>query len=39
MHMYTHDRLWPDLSDLAASLGSKCNITDSDTGKVWLAQA
>ena len=32
MHMYTHDKLWPEMSDLAASLGSKCNIIDADSG-------
>jgi predicted deacylase len=30
--MYTHDRLWPQLSDLAALLGSECNIVDPDSG-------
>lgn len=30
--MYTHDKLWPEMSDLAASLGSKCNIIDADSG-------
>jgi len=32
MHMYTHDKLWPALSDLAIALGSECNILDSDSG-------
>ena len=32
MHMYTHDRLWAQLSDLSATLGSECNIIDSDSG-------
>ncbi len=32
MHMYTHDKLWPEMSDLAAALGSKCNIIDADSG-------
>lgn len=32
MHMYTHDRLWPQLSDLCAFLGSECNIIDGGTG-------
>jgi predicted deacylase len=26
MHMYTHDRLWPVVSDLAAELGSECHL-------------
>eukprot|EP01035_Chromulina_nebulosa_P026775 gene26775-35098_t len=26
MHMYTHDRLWPQMSDLAAEIGSHCTI-------------
>jgi len=26
MHMYTHDRLWPSVSDLAAELGSECHL-------------
>lgn len=26
MHMYTHTRLWPELSDLAAELGSECHL-------------
>lgn len=30
--MYTHDRLWPELSDLSASLGSKCNLLSPDSG-------
>ncbi len=32
MHMYTHDKLWPEMSDLAAALGSKCQIIDADSG-------
>jgi len=32
MHMYTHDKLWPALADLAAFLGSQCQIIDSDSG-------
>jgi uncharacterized protein len=26
MHMYTHDRLWPALSDLAAEIQSECHL-------------
>ena len=26
MHMYTHDRLWPSVADLAAELGSECHL-------------
>jgi hypothetical protein len=26
MHMYTHDRLWPALADLAAELQSECQL-------------
>ncbi len=26
MHMYTHDRLWPEMKDLSALLDSKCNL-------------
>ena len=26
MHMYTHDRLWPVVADLAAELGSECHL-------------
>lgn len=32
MHMYTHDRLWPQLADLCALLGSETNIIDPDSG-------
>mmetsp|Transcript_15953 Transcript_15953/g.26867 ORF Transcript_15953/g.26867 Transcript_15953/m.26867 type:complete len:462 (+) Transcript_15953:60-1445(+) len=32
LHMYTHDRLWPDLADLCAFLGSECQILDADSG-------
>lgn len=32
MHMYTHDRLWPQLSDLCAFLGTESNIIDGDSG-------
>jgi len=35
MHMYTHDKLWPALSDLAIALGSECNILDSDRLVSW----
>lgn len=26
MHMYTHDRLWPEMKDLCAALESQCNL-------------
>jgi hypothetical protein len=26
MHMYTHDRLWPEMRDLAALIESRCNL-------------
>ena len=32
MHMYTHDRLWPHMSDLSALLGAECSIIDADSG-------
>ena len=32
LHMYTHDRLWPALSDLAQELGSRCQLLDSNSG-------
>jgi len=32
MHMYTHDRLWPRLADLAAEIGSKCHLLASLSG-------
>jgi uncharacterized protein len=32
LHMYTHDRLWPNLSDLAQELGSRCQLLDSNSG-------
>ncbi len=32
MHMYTHNRLWPELSDLARYLQSHCQILDSNSG-------
>jgi predicted deacylase len=30
--MYTHDRLWPKLSDLAAFVGSHCHLLASESG-------
>ncbi len=27
MHMYTHDKLWPEMSDLACELRSECQLT------------
>ena len=32
LHMYTHDRLWPKISDLAAHLGAHCTLLASDSG-------
>lgn len=32
LHMYTHDKLWPKLSDLAEELGSRCQLLDSNSG-------
>lgn len=32
LHMYTHDRLWPGLRDLAAELGAHCTLLASDSG-------
>jgi uncharacterized protein len=33
MHMYTHNNLWPALSDLAEALGAHCVILDNaDSG-------
>lgn len=32
MHMYTHDRLWPKLSDLAAEIGSECHLLAASSG-------
>jgi uncharacterized protein len=32
LHLYTHDRLWPKLSDLAEELGSRCQLLDSNSG-------
>jgi uncharacterized protein len=32
MHMYTHDRLWPELSDLAAEIGSNCHLLAASSG-------
>jgi uncharacterized protein len=32
MHMYTSERLWPQLSDLAAELKSECNLIAPSTG-------
>jgi uncharacterized protein len=32
MHMYTHTKLWPRLSDLCEEIGSKCQIVDSNSG-------
>lgn len=32
MHMYTHDRLWPQFSDLAGALESKCHLLSADSG-------
>jgi predicted deacylase len=32
LYMFTHDRLWPQMADLAASLGTSCNLLASDSG-------
>jgi len=32
LHMYTHDRLWPELADLSAALESKCNLLAPESG-------
>ena len=32
MHMYTHDRLWPQLSDLAIELESECQLLAPSSG-------
>ena len=32
MHMYTHTRLWPQMSDLAAEIKSHCHLTASTSG-------
>lgn len=30
--MYTHDRLWPEMKDLASDLGSECVLLSPDSG-------
>lgn len=32
MHMYTHDRLWPAMSDVAEAIGSQCNLLAPQSG-------
>eukprot|EP01040_Poterioochromonas_malhamensis_P001271 gene1272-1346_t len=32
MHLYTHDRLWPEFADLASSIESKCNLLAPESG-------
>lgn len=32
LHTYTHDRLWPAMSDMAQCIGSQCNIVSSVSG-------
>jgi hypothetical protein len=32
LHMYTHERLWPNLSDLAAEIGSECHLISPAAG-------
>ncbi|CAM9685765.1 unnamed protein product [Ectocarpus fasciculatus] len=32
MHMYTHDNLWPEFSDLASELASRCQLLAADSG-------
>lgn len=39
MHFYTHDRLWPELEDLAKELGSGCQLLDADSGGVCFDES
>ena len=39
MHMYTHDRLWPQMSDLAAEIESHCTILAPYSGTSHLLWA
>jgi hypothetical protein len=32
MHMYTHDRLWPELADLSAEIGAQCSLLSGASG-------
>jgi predicted deacylase len=32
LHMYTHERSWPDMADLASALNSVCNLTSPESG-------
>lgn len=32
LHIYTHDRLWPQMSDLACELASECQLLASNSG-------
>lgn len=32
MHMYTHDRLWPEMVDVAETIGSQCNLLAPQSG-------
>eukprot|EP01039_Chlorochromonas_danica_P002942 gene2942-3210_t len=32
MHMYTHDRLWPEMVDVAEAIGSQCNLLAPQSG-------
>lgn len=32
LHMYTHDRLWPEMQDLADSIQSQCQMICADSG-------
>lgn len=32
MHMYTHDRLWPQMQDLSRHIRSKCNLIAPESG-------
>lgn len=32
LHMYTHDRLWPEMQDLADSINSQCQMICADSG-------
>lgn len=33
VHLYTHEKLWPQLSDLAAEISSQCQLTAPTTGE------
>lgn len=48
LHVYTHDKLWPQFADFAAEIGSQCHLLDSNSGgscfdeacsNIWYAVA